>query len=214
MEYVYFAIIAGVIIIALGSTRKLGLKIGDKATLDLGEATDVKGKVAAAYQRGVDAQRRRQEIIEDTMRQQLKHSTASLDAAADEMCDRYATEVLVPLGVKNPKDAAHYEIYRWRVRSFVSALLDILKETFVENHIAEKSEKEWSAHKHAVVTRCMCFMRHRIDQDFSPLDGVTREEVDNFHERNAGLVQAPLMICLNNARYIAQQAHSKLQEIR
>ena len=214
MEYVYFAIIAGIIIIALGSTRKLGLKIGDKATLDLGEATDVRSKVAAAYQRGIDAQRRRQDIIEDTMRQQLKHSQATLDAAADEMCDRYATEVLVPLGVKSPKDTAHYELYRWRVRSFVGALLGILRETYDENHIAEKTEKEWSTHKHAVATRCMCAMRSRIDQDYSPIDGVTREEVDAFHERNSGLVQAPLMICLNNARYVAQQAHSKLQEIR
>ena len=155
------------------------------------------------------------QIRSGLMFRQLKYAENAMDKIEVRMCDEYANHLLSRNVDGDPKGSAHFEVYRSRVERFVRGhVIPGLRAVYQENHIAEKSDLEWQAHKAHVIETCRMDLCKFIDDEFTPLGDMSRREVEEFHSSRWHVMEAVMHECLDRARMMAKQAHSDIDFIR
>ena len=214
--YIALAVVAALAFVALRTNRRISLRVGDGKGLTVGEESrkceDCRALLLAELTDKADALAR---VRNETVSRQLKYAENALDVVASALCDDYARELLAPHIEGDPKSSPYYEVYQARVDRFIRGrVVAGLRQVYIENHIAERTEKDWASHKAHVVTVIQADLKRYIDCEFSPVGEMKRADVEAFHVDRWPKISTLLTDSLDKAREIAIEAHKEMKRIR
>ena len=146
---------------------------------------------------------------------QLKYAENAMEKVTHRICDEYADCLNKTVGLQDPKDDWAWEIYRCKVERFIRGnLIAGLRKVYQENHIAEKSDLEWLNHKNHITETIHIDLATFIDTEFYACHGLTRRQLEDFHEARWDSIQGVLRDCLDNARVMAKTTYDEIQDIK
>lgn len=146
---------------------------------------------------------------------QLKYAENAMEKVTHRVTDDYAAFLEATLGIKDAKEDWAWEIYRCKVERFVRGNLIVgLRNVYQENHIAEKSELEWLTHKNHIIETVHLDLSSYIDDNFFACHGLTRKQLEDFHEARWDGIAQVLRDCLDQARVMAKATYDEIQEIK
>ena len=207
--YLFVAVLTALLITVLFTKRNIcigGLKI-----------TGEDPKEAA-----MEAERITKERVKTVMQmryelvfRQLKYAENALEKVTHRVTDDYAAFLEATLGIKDAKEDWAWEIYRCKVERFVRGnLIAGLRKVYQENHITEKSELEWLNHKNHITETIRLDLASYIDDNFYACHGLTRKQLEDFHEARWESIAQVIRDCLDNARVMAKTTYDEIQQIK
>lgn len=210
--YLFIFILVALLIIVLFTKRTLkigGLVISGDNTKEIIKHTEdiTKNRVKTVMQ-----------MRYDLVFRQLKFAENAMEKVTHKMCDDYAiflTSTNIIPTPTDPKDDWAWEIYRCKVDKFIRAnLIAGLRKVYQENHIAEKSELEWINHKNHIIETIHLDLAKFIDDNFYSCHGLSRKQLEDFHESRWGYIADILRDCLDQARIMACSTKKEIDDIK
>lgn len=213
------AIVFAFTVIALFSKKPISFRFGSGRVINIGKkeiSKDERIKIEEVTKYRVKT------VIQmrfDLLFRQIKYAENSMEKVLAKVCDDYAILLDKFTKTKNLtidiKGDYSYIIYKYKVEAFISRhLINGLKSVYKENHIAEKSEMEWMAHKSHIIETIKLDLIKYVDEEFMACHGISREAVRDFHLNQWAYIADVLRDCLDNARIMALVNQSKINEVK
>lgn len=207
--YIFVAILATLLVIVLFTKRTVSLGSLTITGDDPKEAAKEAERVTKERVKTV------MQMRYDLVFRQLKYAENALEKVTHRVCDDYASFLGTTIGLADPKDDWAWEIYRCKVERFVRGnLIAGLRKVYQENHIATKSELEWLNHKNHIVETVHLDLASYIDDNFYACHGLTRRQLEDFHDARWDGIAQVLRDCLDQARVMAKTTYDEIQEIK
>lgn len=205
------SIVATILLVVVVAKKSINVKWGDK-TFDIG------GKLNPETVEEITKKRVKtiMQMRYDLVFRQLKYAENVMEKVVHKMCDDYAhllTKYAPP--DCDIKSDYGYELYQMKVEKFIRCrLIAGLRKVYNENHIAEKSDLEWVAHKNHVVETARLDLMKFIDEEYYPCYGIKRDVIEAFHEDRWLYITTILMDILDNARIMSVRMASEIELIK
>ena len=207
------------IIIALFSKKPISFRFGKGRVINIGKkeiSNDERMKIEEVTKYRVKTV---MQMRFGLLFRQIKYAENSMEKVIAKVCDDYA--LLLDKFTKSQnliidvKSDYSYILYKYKVEAFISKhLINGLKSVYKENHIAEKSEMEWMAHKTHIIETIKLDLVKYVDEEFMACHGISREAVINFHLNQWAYIADVVRDCLDNARIMALANQSKINEVK
>lgn len=216
---IVLAIIIAFIIIALFSKKPIIIKFGGGRSFTIGKkelSNDEKTKIEQLTKYRVKTV---MQMRFDLLFRQIKYAENAMSKVLSKVCDDYAHLLEQYTKLKNIdidiKGDYSFIIYKFKVDKFINDHLIMgLKAVYKENHIAEKSELEWMAHKNHIIETIKLDLIKYVDEEFMACHGISREAVRNFHLERWGYIADVIRECLDNARIMALDNAVKINSVK
>lgn len=213
------ALIVAFTIIALFSKKPITIKLGGGRSFTIGKkelSNDEKSKIEQLTKYRVKTV---MQMRFDLLFRQIKYAENSMSKVLTKVCDEYAMLLEQYTKSKNLdidiKGDYSFIIYKFKVEKFIhDHLINGLKAVYKENHIAEKSELEWMAHKNHIIETVKLDLIKYVDEEFMACHGISRESVRNFHLERWGYIADVIRECLDNARIMALDNAVKIDAVK
>lgn len=213
------ALIVAFTIIALFSKKPITIKLGSGRSFTIGKkelSNDEKSKIEQLTKYRVKTV---MQMRFDLLFRQIKYAENSMSKVLTKVCDEYAMLLEQYTKSKNLdidiKCDYSFIIYKFKVEKFIhDHLINGLKSVYKENHIAEKSELEWMAHKNHIIETVKLDLIKYVDEEFMACHGISRESVRNFHLERWGYIADVIRECLDNARIMALDNAVKIDAVK
>ena len=213
------ALITAFTIIALFSKKPITIKFGSGRSFTIGKkelSNDEKTKIEQLTKYRVKTV---MQMRFDLLFRQIKYAENSMSKVLSIVCDDYAQLLEQYTKSKNIdvdiKCDYSFIIYKFKVDKFIhDHLINGLKSVYKENHIAEKSEMEWMAHKNHIIETVKLDLIKYVDEEFMACHGISREAVRNFHIERWGYIADVIRECLDNARIMALDNAVKIDAVK
>lgn len=213
------AIIIAFTVIALFSKKPITIKLGGGRSFNIGKkelSIEDKQKIEQLTKYRVKTV---MQMRFDLLFRQIKYAENSMSKVLSKVCDDYAN--LLDQYTKSQKLNIDIKcdysfiIYKFKVEKFINEhLINGLKAVYKENHIAEKSELEWLAHKNHIIETIKLDLINYIDLEFMACHGISRESMRNFHIERWGYIADIIRECLDNARIMALDNANKIDSVK
>lgn len=213
------AIVFAFTVIALFSKKPITIKLGGGRSFNIGKkelSNDEKQKIEQLTKYRVKTV---MQMRFDLLFRQIKYAENSMSKVLSKVCDDYANLLDQYTKSKNInvdiKGDYSFIIYKFKVEKFINEhLINGLKAVYKENHIAEKSELEWLAHKNHIIETIKLDFINYVDLEFMACHGISRESVRNFHIERWGYIADIVRECLDNARIMALDNAIKIDSVK
>ena len=213
------ALIIAFTIIALFSKKPIIIKLGSGRSLSIGKkelSNDEKTKIEQLTKYRVKTV---MQMRFDLLFRQIKYAENAMEKVLAKVCDDYAQLLEQYTKSKNInvdiKCDYSFIIYKFKVEQFIhDHLIMGLKAVYKENHIAEKSELEWMAHKNHIIETIKLDLIKYVDEEFMACHGISREAVRNFHLEHWAYIADVVRECLDNARIMALDNAVKIDAVK
>lgn len=207
------------IIVALFSKKPISFRFGKGRVINIGKkeiSNDERMKIEEVTKYRVKTV---MQMRFDLLFRQIKYAENSMEKVIAKVCDDYALLLDKFTKTKNLtidiKGDYSYIIYKYKVEAFISRhLITGLKSVYKENHIAEKSEMEWMAHKTHIIETIKLDLIKYVDEEFMACHGISREAVRDFHLNQWSYIADVIRDCLDNARIMALVNQTKINEVK
>lgn len=215
LNTVYLALIGAVLAISLFTSRTFSFRFGRGRAVTIGGKKEPAARCDECKAITIREARELAESIaqkkSELIFRQLKYAENALGQIFPMLCTDYAESLLCGNVQGEPKDSPYYDVYCGRVDKFIRCIVIAgLRQVYQENHIAEKTPKEWDDHKRHVIQAIRADMLRYIDAEFTPVGGMTRADVERFHADRWKVFEKLINDSMDKAREFAQAVHSEL----
>lgn len=206
-------------IIALFSKKPITIRLGGGRSFSIGKrelSKDEKDKIETLTKYRVKTV---MQMRFDLLFRQIKYAENAMEKVLAKVCDDYAVlleQYTRQKGIDVDIKADYsFIIYKYKVNNFIdNHLISGLKSVYKENHIAEKSELEWMAHKTHISETIKLDLIKYVDEEFMACHGISRDAVRNFHIERWGYIADVIRECLDNARIMALDNAEKIVKVK
>lgn len=208
---VSIAIVIGIVIIVLFTKKEINL-----GSLHIGGCDRIKERIKSTEEITKERVKAVMQMRHELVFRQMKYCENATEKVVHKVCDEYATLIkgYAPAGVDIKSDWS-YEIYRCKTEKFVrDRMLPGLRRVFIDNHIAEKSDIAWIAHKTHIIETIHLDLASFIDEEYYPCHSIPRDVVEKFHEDRWIYIADVIRDCLDNARVMATTTFNDIQTIK